>query len=942
MTEKSRHNNSTRDDVLLSKIQAMSESDFTFAVLVPLFKTMGYQVDYHGGPNEGGKDLICRKITDFDLQEICVVQVKKTTASAAAASNNSFAGIVTQLQQALEKKVPSLSGQEQTPNYVYFITPYEINTRSLETRFEAVKTLSARGIRILDGRLVVTAILSRLPDLAASLCGQDFLIKEKTLSNISNEDLLSALNYSNEKRVADFYCDLDFGVGKVTTKFFFSLDFDPTVPSFSIPLSRWQGFERIANGVSNLMEVQILHPNLAQANVAFEEAEIRWKSVENQKLVRKINEISNEIKEIFSSLIDECAQIVNDALSDEINLREEKITTSPSRKAKLNIAQSSKLHAILVKNSKLSKDFSLWCGFTELNSAVHQKIHATLSDSEKHIQEIREEASILNATSQSRLNKLLRVIPTIGSRHQQLYLLMNKTASAPNYEISIDGSALAFEIDKQKKWIANGIDNLANFSQSPSAIKSFFLKCQNIFETVGNLLDNNFFADALGYKIDSQRYIPEHTQRISMPIREVFATGIHCAVYGEAGAGKSTTLHQYAAFASKNNTEHELTLFLPLTRILSDLKDLNRDCSAIQKIEIAISKFLSTEKCKGDKDIIDFIKKKSKVTFIFDGVDEVIKIAPWIIEAINEIENNYRNCQIILSSRSSGSYIDNISYLALTLLPFTDLQVSHFIEGWFSADELKTLAVKRHLRETPALSEIVRNPLLVTVLCVLAENNVPLPDSEMSMYSERLKLLLSHYDIHKKTKRITSHHHVLENISRKLAFAFHKKNIRYASAAEIERLAVSIYAKYSKQQTEAEIRHAVRELMDPCNILVPMNPSGDFGFGHLRYQEYLCAEELKMNRGIDIGPLLPSVWWRSVLVLFSRMTDDINYVINDVLDKQLNVTKCRDSLLAMIATQGKADQKLLRSIIDENAELDRVDQELKEYYDSEGDEQENY
>jgi hypothetical protein len=101
MTEKSRHNNSTRDDVLLSKIQAMSESDFTFAVLVPLFKTMGYQVDYHGGPNEGGKDLICRKITDFDLQEICVVQVKKTTASAAAASNNSFAGIVTQLQQAL-------------------------------------------------------------------------------------------------------------------------------------------------------------------------------------------------------------------------------------------------------------------------------------------------------------------------------------------------------------------------------------------------------------------------------------------------------------------------------------------------------------------------------------------------------------------------------------------------------------------------------------------------------------------------------------------------------------------------------------------------------------------------------------------------------------------------------------------------------------------------
>lgn len=43
-------------------------------------------------------------------------------------------------------------------------------------------------------------------------------------------------------------------------------------------------------------------------------------------------------------------------------------------------------------------------------------------------------------------------------------------------------------------------------------------------------------------------------------------------------------------------------------------------------------------------------------------------------------------------------------------------------------------------------AEIIRNPLLATTLCVLAKNEIELPNTEITLYDERLKLLTGYYD----------------------------------------------------------------------------------------------------------------------------------------------------------------------------------------------------
>ena len=91
---------------LIDYFVSLSEAEFTKNILKPLFENMGFHpVDYYGGRDEGGKDLICWKEDEFEDKRLTVIQVKKTTASASASKKNSFGGIVTQLQQAKEQKV---------------------------------------------------------------------------------------------------------------------------------------------------------------------------------------------------------------------------------------------------------------------------------------------------------------------------------------------------------------------------------------------------------------------------------------------------------------------------------------------------------------------------------------------------------------------------------------------------------------------------------------------------------------------------------------------------------------------------------------------------------------------------------------------------------------------------------------------------------------------
>jgi hypothetical protein len=51
------------------------------------------------------------------------------------------------------------------------------------------------------------------------------------------------------------------------------------------------------------------------------------------------------------------------------------------------------------------------------------------------------------------------------------------------------------------------------------------------------------------------------------------------------------------------------------------------------------------------------------------------------------------------------------------------------------------------------------------------------------------------------------------------------------------------------------------EIREPCQIVVPMDEEGGFGFGHLRFQEYLVAKKVERWSFDDFREPMKSSWW---------------------------------------------------------------------------------
>jgi hypothetical protein len=158
--------------------------------------------------------------------------------------------------------------------------------------------------------------------------------------------------------------------------------------------------------------------------------------------------------------------------------------------------------------------------------------------------------------------------------------------------------------------------------------------------------------------------------------------------------------------------------------------------------------------------------------------------------------------------------------------------------------------------------------------------------------------------------RISVTPQTLENLAQKIAYYLHSRNKREET---FQTLQLDI-RRITMNEMDAKLAlTALDELIDPCNLLIPMSDDGKFGFGHLRYQEHLAAKELLANRGIDVLPLLKQSWWKGVLLLFARMNSNLEWLVRAVGDV-FQISNYEVLLTEMIATRPKSEQLSLEHL----------------------------
>ncbi|WP_261858678.1 NACHT domain-containing protein [Photobacterium sanguinicancri] len=887
-------------------MQAYKEDDFTKEVLVPLFKSMGYdRVEFHGGPSERGRDLIATAILPPPKrgEYVVYVQAKKLNKNKTLAQND-LSRLCRQLRQAKSKGFTKGTGERVKPDHVYMATPHEITQRFIEDLEDELFCEDySDWLELYDCVRILKDIEEFCPELLEKLEPfEEKIWNAKSENTVDrNHELLGALcSVRDSIDISKFYSDLSFFVGSIDSRVLVTYKAHVTKKRFRlISKEQWEMLKSERVKIIGLVGLDILKEDTQVIEDRYKDHYNQYNSKEN-----KANESA------YDSSVAHLSSIVEEFDSRAFLLLE-RLESEAKKQPSLNKNKLGFVTAQLknIRSKVKNENFEL-----ETSSYVI-------------------DTSELSKESADLVEKTVEFIDDFSKRiiEQQRYVksIKEEIIPEPYYDVCLNSSQLEKEISQRVDEYRSCVkflnsDDRPNMAGVRRLLDSVEVSLR-FFECI-------YTDESVLSSIIELKELENCSDRVSISAHDVFYTGKDVAIYGGAGVGKTTTLEMF--FKSYEETINgRKIIFCSLNRVVQSLSDLRiekrntKDTKPAYLDKVIYSIILLSYGLDVSDDNIDRIKPylEDGVVLVFDGLDEIVTEYPIVLDAMNNFKKSYGKTQWIISSRDCVSYLKEINFLGITLLPFTPEQLRSFICGWFN-NERKGMKLWNEISGTE-LHENLLTPLVATILCTLVEKGIKAPSNESEIYGERLSLLLGKYDANKRIRRQEQGSDELFTCAKALAWIMHSHGIRTISYKEaIEKLEIKVGAKY----TTRLISKCVKELEDPCTVLVRDKVSGKLSFGHFRFQEHLASLELRDNRSIDLSTIIIRDWWRGAFSLFAQSLDDIESTIEELTrGDKLIPEEAFTTLYAMCNVLSPKKRGNMKSL------LDHLKQDNSSFYEAE-------
>ena len=355
---------------------------------------------------------------------------------------------------------------------------------------------------------------------------------------------------------------------------------------------------------------------------------------------------------------------------------------------------------------------------------------------------------------------------------------------------------------------------------------------------------------------------------------------------GGPGVGKSTFLRKVGLEAIEGKAgsfAHEcIPVFLELKRFTEKQID----------IEILITQEFETCGYPHPSQLANAALRYGKLLILFDGLDEVPTAnVDNVIRKIGDFVDQYSQNRFIASCRTAVYKGGFTRFTEVEMADFDDSQIESYIKNWFDSTphqyryqldkEMKTAEhcwMALNTIEHHATKELARNPLLLTLLCMVYDNSQNFPQNRADLYEKALSIFLEEWAAEKRIRRE-------ESISQYLDIAAEKRMLSEIAAKNFE--VDSLF--FGESEILAQIREfgkgnantprtfnasKILETILVDQGLFVERVRGSYSFSHLTFQEYLTANYIVRDtlsiRGL-VKKHLHNEQWREVFLLTSGL-----------------------------------------------------------------------
>jgi hypothetical protein len=374
---------------------------------------------------------------------------------------------------------------------------------------------------------------------------------------------------------------------------------------------------------------------------------------------------------------------------------------------------------------------------------------------------------------------------------------------------------------------------------------------------------------------------------------EAIRTYKRCVFVGDPGAGK-TTLLKYLTLKSAYNQ-------------LSGLPDL--------PIRIELNAFVTS----GYQDLLDFAAadwderygfpkgdaraameerlKEGKALLLFDALDEtVVGDTPDAAEAsyqrvndaIMQIATRYAS-PIVVTARKAGyqQHQPLAGFTELEVLDFRREDIREFVTKWFDCypDPLKRANgadLNAKLERNSRLQALAANPLLLSLIILVYEAQLDLPERRAELYKRCVETLLTEWDAKRNIRRRREFkpEHKRQLLT-EIAWHFHLQGQRYFAEQEVLMLVADFLPKV---RLAPELNSQILTEIANEHGLLKEQARGWRGFLHLTLQEYFVAQYVTDHQLLEqLLAHYDDPWWEEVILLYAGSTPDASHLVRKLL-----------------------------------------------------------